>query len=192
MVTQIEAGEQWPHQLLEVRLAPLPKGDGEGVIPSSKVRLVSVSSHVYRSWSWIRTKQASEWLESITPHEIYGGVKGRSTFDVVAIATSMWSQVVHNEEALGQLSLDTSKCFDTLSHSVLLRLADRMGLPSSVRLRFEAFVVHHKRVLALRNWAGPEINPVRGLPQGDSLSVLFAVIWGIAMHGVIRCALPQP
>eukprot|EP00971_Amphidinium_carterae_P033944 668155-Amphidinium_carterae.1 len=133
MVTQIEA-ERWPHQLLEVRLAPLPKGDGEGVIPSSKVRLVSVSSHVYRSWS--------------SPPEIYGGVKGRSTFDVVAIATSMWSQAVHNEEALGQL----------------------MGLPSSVRFPFEAFVVHHKRVLALRNWAGPEINPVRGLPQGDSLS----------------------
>eukprot|EP00971_Amphidinium_carterae_P144423 2862191-Amphidinium_carterae.1 len=58
-----------------------------------------------------------------------------------------------------------------------------MGLPPSVRLPFEAFVVYHKRVLALRNWAGPEINPVRGLPQGDSLSVLFAVIWGIAMHG---------
>eukprot|EP00971_Amphidinium_carterae_P335182 6470877-Amphidinium_carterae.1 len=26
----------------------------------------------------------------------------------------------------------------------------------------------------------------RGLPQGDSLSVLFAVIWAIALHGVIR------
>eukprot|EP00971_Amphidinium_carterae_P326362 6457088-Amphidinium_carterae.1 len=67
-----------------------------------------------------------------------------------------------------------------------------MGLPSSVCLPFAAFVTQHKRVLALRNWAGPEISPVRGLPQGDSLSVLFAVIWGIAMHGVIRSALPQP
>eukprot|EP00971_Amphidinium_carterae_P012358 243242-Amphidinium_carterae.1 len=30
MIGQIKAGEPWPHQLLEVRLAPLPKGDGEG------------------------------------------------------------------------------------------------------------------------------------------------------------------
>eukprot|EP00971_Amphidinium_carterae_P277072 5498525-Amphidinium_carterae.1 len=69
------------------------------------------------------------------------------------MATSMWSQAVHNEEALGQLSLDTSKCFDTLSHSVLLRLSAKMGLPLSVRLPFEAFVTRHRRVLALRNWA---------------------------------------
>eukprot|EP00971_Amphidinium_carterae_P252973 5022328-Amphidinium_carterae.2 len=55
----------------------------------------------------------------------------------------------------------------------------------------EAFVVHHKRILALRKWVGPEIQPVRGLPQGDSLSVLFAVIWSIALHGVIRSVLPQ-
>eukprot|EP00971_Amphidinium_carterae_P176545 3500188-Amphidinium_carterae.1 len=170
----IEGGSPWPFQLLEVRLAPIPKGDGEGLTSCAKDRLVSVSSHVYRSWSWIRTKQASDWLESVTPSEIYGGVKGRSTFDVIALATSMWSQSSFNHEPLGQLSLDTSKCFDTLSHAVLLRLAYRLGLPSAVCVPFEAFVVHHKRILALRNWVGPDIHPVRGLPQGDSLSVLFA------------------
>eukprot|EP00971_Amphidinium_carterae_P213579 4238648-Amphidinium_carterae.1 len=165
MIGHIETGAPWPYQLLEVRLAPIPKGDGEGVIACSKVRLVSVSSHVYRSWSWIRTKQASSWIESITPKEIYGGVKGRSTFDVVATATTMWQQAVFQDEELGQLSLDTSKCFDTLSHSTLLRLSAHMGLPLVVRRPFEAFVTRHRRVLALRNWAGPEIVPVRGLPQ---------------------------
>eukprot|EP00971_Amphidinium_carterae_P134612 2667964-Amphidinium_carterae.1 len=84
----------------------------------------------------------------------------------------MWQQAVHQDAELGQLSLDTSKCFDTLSHSTLLRLSAQMGLPLVVRRPFEDFVTRHRR--------------------GDSLSVLFAVIWGIAMHGVIRCALPQP
>eukprot|EP00971_Amphidinium_carterae_P203975 4047728-Amphidinium_carterae.2 len=100
-------------------------------------------------------------LKSVTPSEIYGGVKGRSTFDVVAVATSMWSHSVYNQdlEPLGQLSLDTSKCFDTFSHAVLLRLASRLGLPSSV--------------CASQEHPGPEIHPVRGLAQGDCLSVLF-------------------
>eukprot|EP00971_Amphidinium_carterae_P154691 3066961-Amphidinium_carterae.2 len=85
MVELIENGQPWPWQLLEVRLAPIPKGDGVGISESSKVRLVSISSHVYRSWSWIRCKQSSSWLATVSHAEIHGGIQGRGTFESKAL-----------------------------------------------------------------------------------------------------------
>eukprot|EP00971_Amphidinium_carterae_P069917 1383356-Amphidinium_carterae.2 len=60
-------GQPWPWQLLEVRLAPTPKGEGAGVVAGNMVRLVLVFSHTYRSWSWCRTKQCSACLSLVSP-----------------------------------------------------------------------------------------------------------------------------
>eukprot|EP00971_Amphidinium_carterae_P142110 2814655-Amphidinium_carterae.2 len=37
VINRVENGEQWPCQFLEVRLAPIPKGEGGGVTASNKV-----------------------------------------------------------------------------------------------------------------------------------------------------------
>eukprot|EP00971_Amphidinium_carterae_P262531 5207550-Amphidinium_carterae.2 len=183
MVDLIESGQPWPWQLLE--------GDGVGISESSKVRLVSISSHVYRSWSWIRCKQSSSWLASVSRAEIHGGIQGRGTFDVVTVAANQWQLAQACDKELGQLLLDSSKCFDTLFHDALLEIGTGLGLPDSVSVPFRSFVSCHVRILALRGWVGPSIYPKRGLPQGDSLSVLYAVIWAIALRNMVRRVVPS-
>eukprot|EP00971_Amphidinium_carterae_P342672 6482064-Amphidinium_carterae.1 len=143
LVEKVEDGQPWPWQLLEVRLAPIPKGEEPGVTPSNKVRLVSISSHIYRSWSWLRTKQASGWLDSITNHEIH--VQGRCTFDVLTVTSSQWHLAESNNQALGQLLLDSSKCFDTLSHEALIQIGSELGLPDQISVPFRSFVSCHAR-----------------------------------------------
>eukprot|EP00971_Amphidinium_carterae_P152466 3021546-Amphidinium_carterae.1 len=93
---------------------------------------------------------------------------------------------------MGQLLLDSSKCFDTLSHEALISIGTALGLPDQISVPFRSFVSCHARILCLRGWAGPTIFPKRGLPQGDSLSVLYAVVWAMALHGMVRGAVPSP
>eukprot|EP00971_Amphidinium_carterae_P281913 5596247-Amphidinium_carterae.2 len=177
-VTSISGqGQPWPWQLLEVRLAPIPKGEGRG--------------HIYPSWSWLRAKQASEWLSEITNYEIHGGIQGRSTFDVLTVASNQWHLAESNGEQLGQLLLDSSKWFDTLSHEALLEIGQALRLPEEITTPFCSFVSCHVRVLCLRGWVGPSIYPQWGVPQGDSLSVLYAVVWAMALRGVVRAAVPS-
>eukprot|EP00971_Amphidinium_carterae_P180285 3575862-Amphidinium_carterae.1 len=53
---------------------------------------------------------------------------------------------------------------------------------------FKALSVAHRRVLTLQGWKGPETVPKRGLPQGDGLSVVLAILWGWALQQCAQAA----
>eukprot|EP00971_Amphidinium_carterae_P184802 3668731-Amphidinium_carterae.4 len=71
---EIEGGAPWPSQLLQVKLSPMPKKNGRALVASGKVRLIAVSSHVYRCWGSMRAQQCSVWLSQITPPTMLAGV----------------------------------------------------------------------------------------------------------------------
>eukprot|EP00971_Amphidinium_carterae_P324621 6451648-Amphidinium_carterae.1 len=178
-------GAAWPSQLLQVKLSPIPKKNGHAMVSSGKVRLIAVSSHVYRCWGSMRAQQCSNWLAQITPPTVCGGIKGRGTFDILADVALTWHEALQADlsDARAQfahLTLDASRCFDTLSYEALIDIAQQVGVPHEVCVPFLAYLRGHKRLLVTKGWLGPTISPTRGLPQGDSLSVFMCVLWGIA------------
>eukprot|EP00971_Amphidinium_carterae_P067254 1331230-Amphidinium_carterae.1 len=50
---------------------------------------------------------------------------------------------------------------------------------------FARLAVQHQRVLVMKGWKGPTTLPKRGLPQGDGLSVVLAVLWGWALQSFV-------
>eukprot|EP00971_Amphidinium_carterae_P204896 4066433-Amphidinium_carterae.1 len=155
------------------------------MVASGKVRLIAVSSHVYRCSGSMRVQQCSHWLAQITPPTISGGIKGRGTFDILADVALTWHEALQADlnDARAQfahLTLDASRCFDTLSYEALIEIAQKVGVPPEVCVPFLTYLRGHKRLLVTKGWLGPTIIPTRGLPQGDSLSVFMCVLWGIA------------
>eukprot|EP00971_Amphidinium_carterae_P249709 4956302-Amphidinium_carterae.1 len=93
------------------------------------------------------------------------------------------------------MSLDCSKCFDTLDVSALCDLAISRGLLPGVFGAFCRLSLSHERVLAHKGWRGPSTVPKTGLAQGDGLSVVLAILWGwslqkcVCVSGVSLCVL---
>eukprot|EP00971_Amphidinium_carterae_P177296 3515968-Amphidinium_carterae.1 len=176
MIQEIEGGASWPTQLLQVKLSPIPKKNGRALVASGKVRLIAVSSHVYRCWGSMRAQQCSLWLAQITPPTVCGGIKGRGTCDILADVALTWHEALQadlgdSRSQFAHLTLDASRCFDTLCYEALIEIATQVGVPPEACVPFLTYLRGHKRQLVTKGWLGPTISPTRGLPQGDSLSV---------------------
>eukprot|EP00971_Amphidinium_carterae_P216384 4295070-Amphidinium_carterae.4 len=162
MIQEIESGAPWPSQLLQVKLSPIPKKKGRAHVASGKVRLIAITSPT-----------------------VCGGIRGRGTFDILADVALTWHESLQADQGdprsqFAHLTLDASRCFDTLSYEALIEIARLVGVPPEVCVHFLAYLRGHKRQLVTKGWLGPTISPTRGLPQGDSLSVFMCVLWGIA------------
>eukprot|EP00971_Amphidinium_carterae_P095876 1897372-Amphidinium_carterae.3 len=133
----------------------------------------------------MRSQQCSEWLSQITLATVCGGIKGRDTLDILADVALTWHESLQADQhdpasQFAHLTLDASRCFDTLSYEALIEIARLDGVPSEICVPFLAYLHGHKRQMVTKGWLGPIISPTCGRPQGDSLSVFMCVLWGIA------------
>eukprot|EP00971_Amphidinium_carterae_P247660 4917822-Amphidinium_carterae.1 len=116
---------------------------------------------------------------------IQGGLPNRSTFDVVAQSSSRWCIAQAQDKPHCELALDCSRCFDTLDVASLCDVAILKGFLPEVFVAFRELALTHERILTLQGWKGQSTTPKRGLPQGDGLSVVLAILWGWALQ---QCA----
>eukprot|EP00971_Amphidinium_carterae_P156395 3100321-Amphidinium_carterae.3 len=141
MFAGIESGQPWPHELLTFKWVPLSKSSTGEAVDVSCTRLISVSSHVLRTWSSARARQGTDFLSRVVPSSVQGGL----------------------------LDAPSIKCFDTLDAAVLCDVAIAKGFMPSVFGPFKQLAMSHTRVLTMQNWKGPATAPKRGLPHGDGL-----------------------
>eukprot|EP00971_Amphidinium_carterae_P135557 2685834-Amphidinium_carterae.1 len=120
---EIELGQQWPQELLAFRWVPLSKGSPGTVVDVDRTRLVSVSSHVLRTWSTARAQQATEFLSRTVPLSAQGGFPNRCTFDLLSQSVAKWHIAQSSGLPHCEMSLDCSKCFDTLDAAALCDVA---------------------------------------------------------------------
>eukprot|EP00971_Amphidinium_carterae_P073367 1450872-Amphidinium_carterae.1 len=82
----------------------------------------------------MRAQQCSHWLAQITPSTVCGGIKGRGTFDILADVALTWHEALQADlndtrAQFAHLTLDASRCFDTLSYEALIDIAQQVGVP---------------------------------------------------------------
>eukprot|EP00971_Amphidinium_carterae_P272505 5408975-Amphidinium_carterae.1 len=176
MFADIERGQQWPSQLLVLKWVPLSKERSGEAVGVEKTRLISVSSHIVRTWSTARARQATDFLAKVCPVAVQGGLPHRSTFDVLGQSSARWCIAQASRSPFCELSLDCSKCFDTLDAGALCDIAVAVNFMPGIFLAFRRFALTQHRLLTMHGWCGPSTVPTRGVPQGDGLSVVLAVL----------------
>ena len=150
--------KDWQHQGL--REIPIPKKDG------SK-RLLKVPTIADRAWQCL-VKYALEPAHEATFHaRSYGFRPGRSTHDAQKI---LFLNLRSHQNGINKriLELDIEKCFDRISHKVIL---DKVIAPG--------FIISGLR-RCLKSGVNPKF-PEQGTPQGGVVSPLLA---NIAINGI--------
>ena len=86
--------------MCDVLMVAIPKDPSAVPLPM-KVRLIAVTSHLYRIWAGsARAKVLQrQWLHDILPDDVVGGRLGFSTLDAMAKEECAWDQAIVEEHA---------------------------------------------------------------------------------------------
>eukprot|EP00971_Amphidinium_carterae_P329237 6461558-Amphidinium_carterae.1 len=180
----------WPAQLTAARNVVLPKVGTDSTAGGLQVRLITITSHLYRLWSGKRMSQLSEWLSVYVHPGIYGGVKGKSCQMAAMLHALNWEVAAGEEKPSTQVHFDFSKCFDSLSPVSLCELLQHCGIPKGVVQALRGWYSQHRRWNTIKGWYWPQ-EVTRGVCQGDPLSVLGCVLWGNALLVLLEEVAPN-
>ncbi len=144
-----------------------------GVLSVEHARPITVLNSFRRLWcsSWIRSSGFQQWIKDQIPVEI----TARRGFDVLTAAAKTLEQFTE----LGYLlSLNYSKCFDTLAPGPTARLMKSWGLPQGLTDICLDVWSHQVRWVS---WQGcvhqePLCTQVF-IPQGDPFGPLVTMLW---------------
>ena len=128
ILNQIENVGEWPQPLLDIALVPVPKRESQGPVRADKMRMISVSSHVYQSWASLRAAQLADWVASTVPKQVHGGVRGRSAARASHEEAIQWDISSGKRRPWMIAYCDASKCFDLLRFGDLHKIMSRLGV----------------------------------------------------------------
>ena len=193
MFTAIENGGQWPTQLRSALVCAIPRADSGSVASPLKWRLISVTSHLYRAWGGLRARQIGKiWLAKISPEGLFGGVPKKSAEDAAHTSSFWWDQASVMNIPLWSISMDASKCFDSIAPASIIEIATRLGAPRKPLLALASWYVTHDRRLLVKDWIQEKWTPPKGILQGCPMSVLLCATWGLVWSKHVGRLLESP
>ena len=179
-LNNVERGEARPCAITWTGVAPLLKNPEDTPPIPGKTRLISVEAVLGRVWASVRCRQLAPWLLSCVGDGVIGGVMGRSCEDATTKKELMRTAADGAGVPFGELGFDCSHCFDSLDAQVLVAIARNRGLPARVADPLLRLLAQGTRCVVWKGWVSDPLGGNRGLPQGNALSVLLAVLWSAA------------
>ena len=178
VLNKIEEGQPWPPSLLDVNMVAIPRQDSQEIAQALKYRMISISSHIHRTWASLRAAQATRgWLVHVVRGHTFAGLPGKSAKDATLQDAMEWDMAKLEEKDMFAAYLDCSKCFDTLKPCDLLAVAWRMGLSERLCRALQQWYEGHSRTITVKGWLQPAFKTARGVPQGCAVSVLLCALW---------------
>ena len=150
--------QDWRHKRL--RKVPIPKKDGTK-------RILKIPTIVDRAWQCLCKLAIEPAHEALFHKNSYGFRPGRSTWDCQKIIFDHLKSA-SNGFSKRILELDIKKCFDRISHTIMM---GKVIAPDSIKLGL---------FRCLKAGTNPEF-PNQGTPQGGVISPLLA---NIALDGI--------
>jgi hypothetical protein len=134
------------------------------------VRPISVVSVFMSTYTGLRFSQTLSWQAQTLPSSIVGGRKGMSTATVGTAISLMLESAPQNHPMIG-ISLDRSKCFDSIHATFATWLMVKLGLPAGLGMTISNFYSSSNRYFRVARRCGPAFKSFSML-QGCSFSVL--------------------
>eukprot|EP00438_Fugacium_kawagutii_P002099 Skav218449 [mRNA] locus=scaffold538:139381:143205:- [translate_table: standard] len=170
----------FPAWLMRARTTPISKLDEE--MPNSgQIRPITVLALVYRVYASVICTQILHAWSLHFPAGITGLLPSRGSHDAAFRASLQIEIARRSDLPLSGLTLDLRKCFNMIWHHVGPALLARLGVPDAEIQRWSRSIAHMTRYWCVHDCTfGPYPN-TRGLPEGDSHSVLImlsiALLW---------------
>ena len=161
-------GCEWPLVLRRAWLAAIPKKKRT----LEDIRPIAILPTIYRLWSGVRGRQLRDWLDHLQPFCQSAYRKGRGTEAEIGRLGMFYERAYLANEAVCAVSLDFSKAFDSVNHSILGAVLRALGMKErDWQLLTRSALALDKRWRLNGQWLGEAFRSGTGVAQGCSLSV---------------------
>ena len=121
LLNLVEEEGKWPDEIDPVVIVLLAKSDGGH-------RPIGLFPTLVRLWMRVRTASTRAWERKVHSPDLYGG-KGMGAQRAAWLEAFAAEAAVAQELEQGQVLLDLTKAFETVSHQELINAAGRKGYP---------------------------------------------------------------
>ena len=148
------------------RTTPVFKNKGS-ITDVSNYRPISVISHISKLLESIVKQQLLTHLieQHLLSKNQFAYIKGRSTETTLHKIIDNWLNNIDNGKITGACFLDLSKCFDTVSHSILLEKLPNYGIIDIELNWFRSYLTDRQQLVKCNAKLSKLMNLYTGIPQ---------------------------
>ena len=168
----------FPEDWKLARVTPVFKNNGD-VDAMSNYRPISVIGHIAKMVEQLVRSQLVNYLEEhsfITPDQS-AYLKGHSTQTSLHRVIDDWLENINENQITGVCLLDISKCFDTISHSILLQKLSMYGIKQQELKWFSSYLDRRKQAVLCHNELSSFVDVTCGVPQGSVLGPFLFLLF---------------
>lgn len=180
MFAGIEAGNQWPRQLVLGIVAALAK------IPSASqtkhFRPITILPVAFRTWSSIRARQILTHLQPYAPPTCAGSVPGRQAADIWYHIMAQIEVAQYAQMDLTGGVVDLEKAFNMLPRVPILEFMRILNVAPQILVAWSKALVSLERRFTIHQCVGPPLKSTSGFAEGCSLSVTSMLAANIVVH----------
>ena len=181
----------FPTWMMDARVLPVSKQ--QGATSPKYTRPITILPIIYRLWSRVLARKILDAWKYQLSDSITGFVPGRNSFDFVYRMQLHLEATQHGhcQQHWGGITLDLTKCFNTLPQEPLCHILIRLGVPTRLAQQWIKSLHNMQRHWQVHGQLHPVELATTGVPEGDSLSVtaMLAInqLWtGLLNHPNLR------
>ena len=160
------------------RVNPVYKNNGNVNIMSN-YRPISVIGNIAKIVEQLVRSQLVSYLEEhafISPDQS-AYLKAHSTQTSLHRVIDDWLENINDNQTTGVCLLDISKCFDTISHHILLQKLSMYGIKNTESEWFSSFLCKRKQAVLCHNKLSSFVDITSGVPQGSLLGPFLFLLF---------------
>ena len=160
------------------RVTPVYENNGDINIMSN-YRSISVIGHIAQVVEQLVRSQLVSYLEEhafiSTDQSVY--LKGHSTQTSLHRVIDDWLENINDNQTTGVCVLDISKCFDTISHHILLQKVSIYGIKHTELEWISSYLDKRKQAVLCHNKLSSVVDITTGAPQGSVLGPFLFLLF---------------
>ena len=152
-------------------ISPVNKKDCN--LTKSNYRPISILPSLSKVFERLIHYRVAPYFEDLYHKLVFAYRKGHGCDTALLSLTEQWRKELDNRKIVGLVSMDLSKAFDMLPHSLIIQKLVKYGADDNTLSLIKDYLTDRKQRVKLPGTFSPWLPVQRGIPQGSILGPLY-------------------